>query len=343
MNEESIKTASSIVEAAEPSYKDVRVLVTGASGFIGRWVARSLSRRGADLWLASRDVRRLSRVAGAYSFQGRMVPVDLEDLTACREMIARARPEIVFNLAGYGVDPAERDEKKAWRVNDELVGALAEALASDHQPGWGGLRLVHAGSGFEYGPAERIITEKTRERPDSLYGRSKLGGAARLRLFCAAHGFPAATARLFTVYGPGERPHRLLPSLFNASKTGRPLALTGGKQERDFTYVADAAEGLLRLGTVARVDGAMANLGRGRLLSVKAFALAAARVLGMPNHLLEFGKIPYREDEPKQPSVSTDLLQKLLGWRPTTTVERGIEKTAKFNILNPSIRIRNAS
>ncbi len=340
MVEDRIRPGSPSAITWESVYKDVRVLVTGASGFIGRWVARYLWRGGADLWMTTRDEARLSRVAEAYSFQGRMVQVDLEDLHACREMIARTHPEIVFNLAGYGVDPAERDEKRAWRVNDELVGALVEALASDHHPGWGGLRLVHAGSGFEYGPAERVITETTLERPDALYGRSKLGGAARLRLFSAEHGFPAAAARLFTVYGPGERPHRLLPSLINASKTVRPLALTDGKQERDFTYVADAAEGLLRLGPLPRVDGAVVNLGSGRLLSVKAFALAAARVSGIPDHLLEFGKIPHREDEPKQPPVSTDLLRKLLHWRPPTTVERGVEKTLEFHGLPKSMAPR---
>ncbi len=324
------KKSSSVI-TAESFYKDVRVLVTGASGFIGRWVARCLSRGGADLWLAARDVTRLSRVTEAYAIQGRMVQVNLEDLHACGEMVDRVRPEIVFNMAGYGVDPAERDEKTAWRINEELVGVLAAAMASRHRPGWSGLRLVHAGSAFEYGPAEEMITEKTLERPDALYGRSKLGGSARLREVCGEHGLPAATARLFTVYGPGERPHRLLPSLVNASKIGRPLALTGGKQERDFTYVADAAQGMLRLGAVPRVDGAVVNLGSGKLLSVKEFTLAAARALGMPDHLLEFGKIPYREDEPKQPPVSMDFLQQLLGWRPTTTVEQGIEKTLGFH------------
>ncbi|MCP4694797.1 MAG: NAD(P)-dependent oxidoreductase [Desulfobacterales bacterium] len=311
-------------------YKHHRVLVTGASGFIGGWVARALLEGGARPWLAVRDLERGERGRGAFSAGIRAIQVDLEDFDACREMIARVRPDIVFNMAGYGVDPSESDEETAWRVNDELVGVLAETLHSIRRPVWGGPRLVHAGSGFEYGPAEEIITEQTREKPNALYGRSKLAGTTRLRTFCRDHGFPAVIARLFTIYGRGEHPRRLLPSLLHASKTGRPLALTGGAQARDFTYVADAAEGLLRLGATPRLNSPVVNLATGRLLSVKDFVLTAARVLKIPPHHLQFGKIPIREDEPVQPPVSIDYLQGLLGWRPTTTAAQGVEKTLEF-------------
>ena len=105
------------------------------------------------------------------------------------------------------------------------------------------------------------------------------------------------TARLFTVYGPGETPERLLPSLIQAAKAGRPQRLTSGHQKRDFTYVEDAAEGLLRLGQSSAEPGAVINLATGRLTPVRGLVRIAADVLNIPAENLEFGALSDRPEE----------------------------------------------
>src|SRR5689334_14814918 len=91
-------------------YRGARAVVLGATGFIGRWVARELAAHGADLLLPVRDTAALESVAAEYGFTGRMMRADLRDPSAVKQLIAGFCPAVVFNLAGYGVDRSERDE-----------------------------------------------------------------------------------------------------------------------------------------------------------------------------------------------------------------------------------------
>jgi nucleoside-diphosphate-sugar epimerase len=149
---------------------------------------------------------------------------------------------------------------------------------------------------------------------------------------------PALTARLFTVYGPGEQEGRLLPSIVRAVRTGEALDMTDGRQRMDFTWVGDVADGLLRLGVVpATADGrtgpdpvsdprhGMAvNLASGRLLSVREFATMAVEALDGDESLLRFGALPRRSETLEYEPVDNARLHALTGWAPATTVTEGI-------------------
>src|SRR6185295_19604443 len=92
---------------------------------------------------------------------------------------------------------------------------------------------------------------------------------------------PVLVVRVATVYGSGEHPHRLLPTLIRAAQTGETLSLTAGEQERDFTYIADVAEGLVRLLAKGAAPWAVANLATGRLHQVREFIGCAQEMLGL--------------------------------------------------------------
>ena len=317
-------------EALEP-YRGKAVLVLGATGFVGRWVCRLLSRCGADLTMAARDPEALASVARAYRLQGRSVTVDIADPDAVPELIRQCRPVVTFNLAGYGVDPSERRPDLMSRLNVDLPVELAQCVARERTPdGWRGLALVQAGSAFEYGVLQGFITEESEPQPNTPYGEAKLEATRRIRDVGETEGLPVATARLTTVYGPGEHPHRLLPSLLRTAETGDSLELTSGEQERDFTYVEDAALGLLRLGTVSAVPGAVVNLCTGRRMPVKDFVMTAAAALGLREDQIRLGALTYRTDEVWQGPLSTDRLEGLLGWKPATTPAAGVRATRDF-------------
>ncbi|MGH7321704.1 MAG: NAD-dependent epimerase/dehydratase family protein, partial [Candidatus Rokuibacteriota bacterium] len=241
-----------------------------------------------------------------------------------------------FNLAGYGIDPAERDAEGAYQINAHLVGAIGEAMAEVRDPAWPGQDLVHAGSALEYGDVGGNLAEDCDPEPTTLYGQSKLAGTQSLSRCCADRGLRGLTARLFTVYGPGEHPGRLLPSLVRAARTGEPLGLTAGRQRRDFTFVADVAEGLLRLGLTRARPGDIVNLATGRLVTVRQFAETAARLLGMPDGRLRFGALPTRPAEMNHGPVNLDRLRGLIGWTPPTEVTDGILSTVAFEASSQS-------
>jgi nucleoside-diphosphate-sugar epimerase len=157
-----------------------------------------------------------------------------------------------------------------------------------------------------------------------------LEGTRLLETHCRATGIKAVTARLFTVYGPGENPCRLLPSLIRAAQARVAVPLTSGSQQRDFTYVEDVADGLLRLGVAPAQPGDVVNLATGRLTAVCDFARLAAGMLGIPPDHLCFGRIHVRFPEMKHDAIDLRRLQKLTGWTPPTVLDEGIRKTAMF-------------
>ncbi len=311
-------------------YQDVRVLVLGASGFIGRWVARMLTACGADLWLAVRNPEASRGIFAAYGVEGRILSCDLLDRAALRAVIDRARPAVVFNAAGYGVSPNERDPRLLRQVNVEFLEHLCETAAAVRLPEWVGRRIVHCGSAAEYGDARGDLAEDTEPRPTTEYGRAKLEGTRMLQSVCLRRSLDGVTARLFTVYGPGETRGRLLPSLLEAARTRVPLPLTSGAQVRDFTYVGDVAEGLLRLGLSRGPHGEIVNLATGTLMSVRRFVETAAAVLAIPADLLRFGELSPRPGEMTHDPVRLDQLRARTGWTPPTDPAAGIQKTWNF-------------
>jgi nucleoside-diphosphate-sugar epimerase len=311
-------------------YRSRQVLVLGASGFIGRWVARALSAADAKLVLAARDAKRMAEVCSAYEIRGEILAADLLVAGAFAHLQNDARPDITFNLAGYGVDPTERDAALAEALNTSLAGEVARATAAQRSTDWRGLRLVHAGSAAEYGSVDGPVSENSPAAPHSLYGRTKLAGTREFLNAVQASGMRAVCARLFTVYGPGEHSGRLLPSLLDAARAKKALPLTAGEQQRDFTYVGEAAEGLLRLGCVESEMPAVVNLATGMLTSVRAFAECASELLRMEPGQLQFGVLPYRGDELRQGPVATRLLEQSTEWKPTLAVRDGIRETIAF-------------
>lgn len=313
-------------------YAGVRVLVLGASGFIGRWVARSLVHLGAEVTCGVRDVSAMLATGAAYGFTPRVLPVDVIDEASVDGLLDACQPAITFNLAGYGVDRSERDEVRSWRINADLVRQLG-ALVHRYPAGdWTGQRLVHTGSALEYGPIGGHLPEEATPSPTTLYGMSKAAGTKAL-----FEHWPSSTvtARLFTVYGAGEHTGRLLPTLLQARDHTEAVPLSEGSQRRDFTYVEDVAEGLLRLGRQPIVSGGVVNLATGRLCSVRAFVETAATVLGIAESRLDFGALPWRPDEMPHDAVAVARLRQTVGWIPGTSVVDGIRRTALFGAQIP--------
>lgn len=318
---------ASIAAAWDPAdaYRGVRVLLLGASGFIGGWMMRSLARGGAEVHAVARNASgaERARCLGAAA-------VRLADLTrsgAVADTVREAAPAVIFNLAGYGVDHGERDRTLMARVNAEVVVDLCAAAARiPGVPGWNGLRVVQAGSALEYGPVSGRISEETEPIPDTDYGRTKLAGSQAVFDAVRTAELPAAVVRLFTVYGPGEHEGRLLPSLLDAARTGGEVNLSSGEQPRDFTYVEDAVAGLLRAGLIGTAPDRL-NVATGRLTTVRRFAEEAAEILGIPAHRLRFGRVPQRTGEMFHGVVDTSRARRVLGWVPATSVGDGIRRT----------------
>lgn len=312
------------------AYTGKKIVVLGAAGFIGRWVARHLSHQGANLSLVVLERASAEAVFTQYGIRGTIFEFDLRNSDRLREFLRLIHPTIVFNLAGYGVNRNERDEETSYQINHVLVRVVAETMAEQADPGWNGQSLIHVGSALEYGNINGDLRENSSPNPTTHYGKSKLIGTQALQQVCQQSGLRGLVARLFTIYGPGEHPGRLLPSLLQARPNGAKVPLTTGEQRRDFTYVEDVAEGLLRLGLSAALAGEIVNLATGKLHSVREFALVAAGILSLSREQLLFGEIATRPEEMIHDPVNIQRLVTLLGWSPQTGLDEGVARTLAF-------------
>lgn len=315
--------------------RDRRVLVLGATGFIGRWVAREASRAGARVTLVARDTARAEAVAAAYEITGTVAGIDVLDRAALASLVRELRPEVTFNLAGYGVDRRETDTALADAINVDLVQHLL-ALVAEVAPrnDWPGLQFVHTGSALEYGMAAGHLAEDTAVNPSTVYGRTKLA-ATQLVAGAAGAGLRALTARLFTVYGPGEHAGRLLPSVLAARSATAAIPMTNGLQQRDFTYVGDVVHGLLHAAVQPLAPWPTVNLCTGRLHTVRQFVHDAERALGLTPGRFQFGALPTRAEEQAHDAVTVERIQRWLGWVPATSIAEGVAATAAFLSAHP--------
>lgn len=308
------------------AYTSRRAVVLGASGFIGRWVARALADHGAEVTAVGRD---RARVESALRQAGATCTIVGRDLArpGLRPWLTRLKPDIVFNLAGYGVDPSERDPARAQRLNHQLVTELAQAIESLGQADWPHVRLVHVGSALEYGSTGGVLREDLLTATTTLYGETKLAGTNALIERSRSSGMRALVARLFTVYGPGEHPSRLLPTLLAAAASGADVPLTEGLQRRDFAYVEDVADGLLRLAVSSAEPGDVVNLATGVMQSVRDFVQTSAHVANIARDRLLFGALSTRPEEMAHVGVSVERLVALTGWKPSDDLESGVRRT----------------
>lgn len=306
------------------SWAGERVAIAGATGFIGRVLVDRLERRGAHVTLLVRDA------ASARERDVVVLSTDAPGATAealAEAMRARATGHVI-NLAGYGVDPKARVLQTAVRVNVEMAALLAEAAAR------AGVRsFIHVGSNSEYADprTDQPVGEDASLETCRIYGASKAAGSLMVQAIAASTGLPAIVARLFNVYGPGEAPWRLLPSLHAALRSGRRAALSPGTQVRDFLHVDDVADGLIALAGAAAMGHreAVVNLCSGTGTSVRAFAEACGRAMRADPALLGFGDLPMRPDDIAHLVGSTRRLHEMTAWRPRFSLDEGLAESIR--------------
>jgi len=236
------------------------------------------------------------------------------------EVNQSVRPEMVTHLASARVTGSV-PSAELLRVNAAGVRHLLEGCA--------GLQrvptVVLAGSGFKYGSQERAVRENDPVAPFSLCGMSKAAGCHAATLW--ARKLPIVLLRLFNTYGRGEAPRRLLPHMVHSTLAGKPVKTTLGEQLRDFVFVHDVAEAILRSGLGFNQTGLTTlNLGSAAPVRLQDFISLVAHDLRNRGHTpeLRFGAVLYRVGEPMSYQADQHAFLAALGWAPSTPLVEGV-------------------
>lgn len=299
---------------AAAGYRGARVLITGASGFIGRRLAAALE--AAKARLTCLDVKPSGKTA---------VRCDLAAAAAARRAVAAARPDYIFHLAAL-TDRAQDAALLPRMLAANLTGAYNLFECARELPRLRG--LVVFGTAEEYGPRGTAFRESMGENPVGPYSFSKVCVTNLARLYFNLYKLPATVLRPTLAYGPGQPPTMFLPALLTALAQDKPFPMTAGGQTRDFIYVDDLVEAALLAGLSARARGEVFNIGTNRPVQIAKAARMAAKLLGKEG-LLRIGAKPYRKSEIMCYRAEVSKAAKLLGWKPRTTFEDGLRLTAE--------------
>ena len=283
--------------------KALRVLVTGAGGFIGRHVIEAFRNYDVDIVSVSANGR-----------EG-MLSCNLLDCSGAERLIRNVRPTHLLHLAWHD------HPQKRWSAAENIDWVAASLHLARAFSKFDGRRLVFAGSAAQYSWRSERITEDSVQDPSSLYGAAKSATERALYAASAALGCSIATARIFYCYGAGEPSGRLVRDLIDDISAGREARCTDGKQKRDYLYAVDLGAALARV-TLGEITGGI-NVASGAAIPVRMLIEEVARQLGRPE-LIQYGALARRHDDP--PVVEADVSKlKALGFSPRFDLRSGVE------------------
>jgi len=291
-----------------------RVLVTGASGFIGRAAARALAARGLEVHGVSTAPPR-DGVDGVAKWHA----ADLLRVRDIEPLVRAVGAESLLHLAWVTAPGAY----SASPMNGPWVDASRELV--ERFTAAGGARVVVAGSCAEYDWSDERLSERdTPIDPATAYGEAK----ARLHAELSTLTLPSlAWARIFFTFGPHEHPDRLVSSICRSLLAGEPAALTDGAQSRDFLGVGELGSGLAEL-LAGEVVGPV-NVASGTATPVRSIAERIGTVIGRPD-LLRFGERSRPEGDPDRLVADVIRLTDEVGWRPRQSLAASIDATVSW-------------
>lgn len=291
-----------------------KVLVTGATGFIGRRCLKPLLESGFEVHAIS------TRAAMA---DARM-PVewhqlDLLDGSSPAGFLNELKPSHLLHLAWFAKPGAFWSSEENFRWLAASIELFRAFYAS------GGQRAVGAGTCAEYRwVIEDCDEETTPLRPETVYGRCKLATSLATAAAASLAGQSTAWARIFFPYGPGEPDDRFIPAVIRGLLQGETIACTHGNQIRDFIYVDDVAHALVAL-LSSTASGAF-NVGTGRSTSLRELASLICGRLGHADRV-QFGAKVAPAGDPPRVVANIKRLKSGTGWQPSVNLEQGIDNT----------------
>jgi nucleoside-diphosphate-sugar epimerase len=291
-----------------------RVLVTGASGFLGQHLCRALLGAGTRLHAAVRD---LDRLADRHRYHG-VWKVDVRDLAQIRSVVDDVGPEVIFHLAGFSSARPSPDLVLPM-IEHNLLGTVHTLLAAAEA---GCKRVVLVSS------AEELRGPDLSGALTSPYGAAKMAATLYGRLFDRVYGLPVVFTRPLMAYGPRQDAAKLIPYVITSLLRNEAPRLSSGSRSCDFVYVDDVIRGLLLAAVGPNLGGRMLELGTGRATHVRDVVTRIGALMGA-TVAPAYGALADRPEEPMTPA-DVETTCELTGWVPRWTLDEGLLATIAY-------------
>jgi UDP-glucose 4-epimerase len=306
--------------------RDKHVLVTGGAGFIGAHLVQRLVADGADVHVLTSEVSSL--------FPGRLLDIkdkitvhegNVVDRSAMDSVARKIKPQVIFHMAAF------THVGKSWIRVDECIQTNVQGTVSllEALNDVGYERFINFGTSEIYGDIPAPFREDAIVNPISPYAVSKYAAERFCRMFNRSYGWPLVMLRPFNAYGPGQTPDRVIPEIIARAVRGQELAMTQGRQTREFNYVEDLVDGFVRAAVTPGIDGEVINIGCGEDVSMRDLATTILDLMGNPI-TPKFGALPERPAEIMEMRCDNTKAKELLGWEPKHSLAEGLAKTIEW-------------
>ncbi len=319
-----------------------KVVVTGAGGFIGSHLVERLLDEWADVTAFvrynSRNDRGVLGLDGGRERPVRVVAGEIRELATVRRLVKDT--DVVFHLAALvGIPYSYVHPDEVVEVN--TIGTLNVLTAAKDA---GVRRVVVTSTSEVYGSALKVpIGEDHPRQPQSPYAASKIASDAVALSFHRSFDLPVAVVRPFNTYGPRQSDRAIIPTIISQALTKREITLGNTAPTRDFTYVTDTADGVLRMGEAPAAVGEEVNLGSGSEISIGDLAARIAAIVGADVRVV-------RSEERVRPAHSEVMrlladngkAKRLVGWTPRVSLDEGLRRTVAWIRDHPALYDPNA-
>ncbi|HQU31696.1 MAG: NAD(P)-dependent oxidoreductase [Planctomycetia bacterium] len=285
-----------------------KILITGASGYIGHHLCRKLCTMKSEVHAISRTLHTINENCPRW-WHG-----DLTDIATVRNILNTVKPDLVFHLSGLA--SGGRDLELILPTFHSNLTTTVNLLTAATEIG--GCRIILAGSLEEPDSGDEL--------PSSPYAASKWFSTIYGRMFYNLYKIPIVFLRVFMVYGPGKQNHRkLLPYVITSLLKGQIPKLSSGERQIDWIYIDDVIDGFIAAAVSPNIEGITIDLGSGILISIKTLVEKIADMI-KPEGKISFGTVPDRPMEQVR-VAHIDETSARIDWKPVISLEKGLGYT----------------
>ena len=296
--------------------KQNKILITGGTGFIGHHLSKRCIKLGWSVTSLSSNSPKPNKIIQGVKY----IKVDIRD----KKKLFKIKKDFdyVVNLAGY-VD--HYNKKKT--LESHYIGCknLASLFLNKKIK-----KFVQVGSSIEYGKSRspQVENKKNSQSTFSIYGKAKLLSTKYLMAIYKKEKFPTTVIRLYLVYGPKQDINRVIPIAIKNALLDKKFNCSSGLQFRDFIYIDDVINAILKTLKNRKTNGEIINIGSNKPVRIKDLIIRICSLVGSGKPI--FGKIKLRKDEIKSLYPNINKAHKILKWGPKISLNTGLKRTIKY-------------
>lgn len=300
-----------------------KVLITGASGFVGSCIARRMLLENYEVHITARETSNLWRLKDILKDLN-IHNTNLMDNESVKNLARNINVDLVFHLATYG--GTHYENKIDSIINTNLLGTwnlFSEFAKKDID------MFINTSSSSEYGEKTLPMSEDMMVEPNNMYGASKASATILCNTFAKVNKIPLVTLRLFSPYGYFDTDTRLIPTVITSCILNKEIKLAKKESRRDFIFIDDIIDAYLSIQKLSGCFGEVYNIGSGLEYSVEQIVNTITGKIKNDSKIV-WGNELKRQYEPKMWVSDSTRVANEVGWKPKTTIEEGLTKTIEW-------------